>query len=1142
LQVTVRARKHKIWAAAAVLSLVAAGPWATHDASAQPVQPSVGLAPLTSGQAKALAANVTSKVIVVLKDQVSQYAAAASSLHARSQVEAGYQEPILRDLKLTKAKNVHAYTLINALSATVSPGEEARLTADPEVAEVVPDQIIRLSSPLDPAAATSTTTAAARTPIAGTCPAPGAAPLLEPQALQAISADSSDPTAKTARSLGIDGSGVKVAFIADGLDTNDADFIRADGQHVFVDYKDFSGEGTSAPTGGDEAFLDASAIAAQGREVYNISNFSDLPLDRPCDIRIEGVAPGASLVGLNIFGDEDAGYNSSFLQAIDYAVSVDHVNVLNESLGNNNYPDDRASLDIIKAANDAAVAAGTTVTVSSGDAGVTSTIGTPATDPKVIATGASTTYQFAAQVGYGGFQFPGITGYVNNNISSLSSSGFEQNGSTISLVAPGELNWALCSTDAAAYSECTDFADQPSPVEESGGTSESAPTTAGAAALVIQAYAKTHGGAFPSPAVVKEILTSTADNIQAPADEQGSGLLDTYRAVLAAEAYKVKAPAHTPATLLEATSQFNAVAAAGTKKTFTEQLTNVGATAETVKLSSRQLTPFTRTTTTKVTLSDTASPHSVDYQGINDNYEVVHFKVASGVARLNGSIAFKGASSDLPARIRMALVNPDGQLSDYSLPQGVGNYGDAQVANPPAGMWTAYIWSRDTADGGTTGPVIFGASTAVYTHFGTVTPSTATIAPRSTVKVTLAVSTSATPGDTDGALIVKSPSQPSLAIPVTLRSLVPTGPTTFPGILTGGNGRASFTGVTDYYQVDVPAGKPALNASVKLFNNKNNQTYAWLIDPHGQAQAFQSNGLITQDDSGNLHYKNVLGTSLHVIKPDAGRWTLIITFAPTVSGTALAEPFTVAINETAPAVTATGLPHGSTLSLEHPAVVQVKVTNTGTSPEAYFIDGRTRNKVHYNLPAVTSSQTSVPLNFTENVPLYLVPSETTTLTAKATTSGTEPIQFDLESPSGDPDVGSGQALAVSAQVTGQPVSSGEWDLAPDVIGPYGATAATSEPVDTTLMATTEGFDPAVTTYAGDLWQAALGGPFEASPIVVAAGKSADIPVIIAPTGTKKATVSGVLYLDDDSLYSVYGGLSLNADTIASFNYSYKVKG
>lgn len=142
-------------------------------------------------------------------------------------------------------------------------------------------------------------------------------------------------------------------------------------------------------------------------------------------------------------------------------------------------------------------------------------------------------------------------------------------------------------------------------------------------------------------------------------------------------------------------------------------MTNNGARTQSITVSSRALGSYRTVKTANVNLSDTASQHMIDWNGVNDNVEPVTFTVPQGVNRLNAAIAFQNASlPTINGRVRLTLIDPAGNLAEYSVPQGLGNYGDDQITNPLPGRWTAYIYSRDSADGGYTGQVVFGASVA----------------------------------------------------------------------------------------------------------------------------------------------------------------------------------------------------------------------------------------------------------------------------------------------------------------------------------------------------------------------------------------------------------------------------------------------
>jgi hypothetical protein len=196
-----------------------------------------------------------------------------------------------------------------------------------------------------------------------------------------------------------------------------------------------------------------------------------------------------------------------------------------------------------------------------------------------------------------------------------------------------------------------------------------------------------------------------------------------------------------------------------------------------------------------------------------------------------------------------------------------------------------------------------------------------------------------------------------------------------------------------------------------------------------------------------------------------------------------------------------------------------------------------------SLVSLDGPNTTVPLNDTENIPVYLFPTHTTAFTGVATTSGSTPIQFDAGAPAGDPDVISTVGSDVSASFAAPSIAQGLWDIAPTVVGPFGATGAPQEPVSTTMNIAAEPFDSSVSSQTGDLWQDGVNpsgfGSF--SPVIVGPGQTATIPVTITASGPSGTHVSGTLYIDDADPFVYQTFTDYSGGEVAAFPYSYTVK-
>ncbi len=1101
----------------AVLAIGAANP----STAASP-----GPEPLSPALVDQLSQGPRHPVIVLLRNQHPEAPPSKGNDARRAAITESDQHQLVDQVRGTGATHVTQFSVINGFAATMTSTESTHLVADPRVAAVVPDLPIKPAAvPTEPTG--TATPHAAPKPNPAACPSNPEQPLLEPEALQVTHAAASDPTTPQAQRFAT-GAGVTVAYLADGIDTDNPDFIRPDGSHVFTDYRDFTGEGTNTPNDDREAFGDASSIAAQGRQSYDLSTFvgTGNPLPRNCDIRILGMAPGASLVGLKVIAANGFGSTSAVVQAIDYAVHHDHVDVINESLGANPYPD--SGTDPFTLANNAAVAAGVTVVNSSGDAGYGNTVDSPASDPDIISTGASTTFRVMAQTWDA---LPGFHGtWESGDVSAISSSGVTQNGRVHDLIAPGDLGWALCSTDTSMHLGCTNYRKKPSPIQVFGGTSEAAPLTAGAAALVIQAYAKTHNGVKPTPALVKQILTSTATDNGDPSQRQGAGVLDALAAVQAAMSISDDhgSPVAQGNGLLFGQSQLDATANPNSPRHFDLTVTNVGATAQTVTGHGRSLTRTLSDLSGSVNLNTTAPSNMVGRSGTADNDVTKTFTVGKGADHLDASIAWADPNGDATT---LVLLDPKGAFAGYSLPQAATgpDFGHVDVHSPMPGTWTALIYRRHAATG-FNGPVDYEFTTTRYADFGTVT-GTLRLPPGHTGTLRVTANTPSRPGDLAAAVEVDTAAHQRFAVPLVLRSLVAnTGQGTFSGVLTGGNGRPGVAAQANTFAFDVPKGKHDIDVSVAMRGSVSQPVLGYLVSPDGQILSQATNVLAADGDGVPTEF----GRSLDGYRRDPlpGRWRYVVDFQNPVAGAGTRDPFTGTLGFDQVDVTASGVPAANaTLPAGKPVTATVHVHNVGTATGSYFVDARTSASADAQL---------VPNNSASNVPLspaaslgYVVPPDTTKVTG--ITSGSVPVAADLAVNTGEPEhlaaPGPGNVSVVS--VCSPAVSQGLWLLEADPIGPFDA--PNPGMVNFAAVAHTQRFNPDVTSSTGDRWLSSVRAqPPAFHPVTVDPGQSGSVTVTFTPRGPKGSVVTGRLYLDDTTPADKAG------DELKAIPYSYTV--
>jgi Subtilase family len=941
----------RLWVLTGAVGLAISFTTATAATAAGSTQQSTppSFSTLSPSQVKALSSGKSMPMVVVFDDQLTNLPANQVHRSAREATAASMQAPLVSQLKQVGATNITTLSLLNAVAATMPAAEAQALRHTQGVKEVVPDGTIIIGD-----ATSSTPTVAASQVQKSTIPSTAAdgqqlcntspsQPLVEPEALTSIHDASNIPNDPTEASTIATGQGVIIGNVdADTLAGN-PNMIRPDGQPVIIDAPDPTENVFS-----DEFNGDVSTMAAQGTVTYTYASqlpYSNIPAN--CSFRIVGDATGASILTTGYFTDTNShgqivASESQVIAGLQQAVN-EGVNVVSESYGYGALPG--ANDDLLAPTNDAMVAAGVVVVESAGDSGSSGTVEAPADDPNVIDVGGTNDLRLLAQAdGY-------TKGWEDNNMTTLSSGGTTPLGDVVDLVAPGYL--AL----AAAGAGQTPL---PLPTEAFGGTSESAPFVSGAAADVIQAYRDTHGGTTPTPAQVKEILTSTATDIGAPADQQGAGLLNVYAAVEAARQMPGStAQGSNSPELVDNPTQLDVQGQGGSSVNTSVNLYNASSHFETVAGTYRVLGSeysLGRPVTENVSAPSPSAP--IPAQGATAAAPIT-FTVPPGTDVLDADMRWPDPTNSDDNILSFILTDPAGRLAQSSYDYGAANYvtctgvdggcsPDIQhstIQHPMSGTWTAQIlWangrghvqSAPDTPGSYTGTVTFQASGQNFTTFPASAP--VTIAPRSSVSVPLSIALPRSPGDAPESVQFTGPNGLETSVPIARRTLIPSFGGPFSTTLTSSVSRGPGQ-ITTFY-VDVPPGENDLDVSFFAPDHAaNDPVYYYLFSPADLQPAITESGNIdvTAVDTTPTPANPTGNASLIAADPQPGLWEIDVMQGATTDGTEFSQTVRgfVAYNQLKP-VTETGLPTSTSTIIDSGANVPITVTVTNTTNHVGF--------------------------------------------------------------------------------------------------------------------------------------------------------------------------------------------------------------